>query len=151
MASLLVDDELARAIRHESAQALCYWWGVSNPVVTRWRRSLGVARMDSEGSRRLILAACERGAAQVRGQAVPPLVREMRRRIATEGDFAGRMRMCRLLAEEVALLGTDSDQAIAAQLGRTPDAVRLLRIRLGIVAFGAPPALGPGLSGNRKP
>ena len=29
-ASLLVDDELARAIRHESAVALGYWWGVQS-------------------------------------------------------------------------------------------------------------------------
>jgi hypothetical protein len=94
--------------------------------------------MDSEGSRPLILAASERGVARVRGQPVPPHVRELRRRIATEGDFAGRMRMCRWRAEEVALLGTDSDQAIAAQVGRTPAAVRLMRTRLGIAVGGVP-------------
>jgi hypothetical protein len=35
--SLLVDDELARAIRHESAAAIRHWWGVSVGVVWRWR------------------------------------------------------------------------------------------------------------------
>jgi hypothetical protein len=39
--SLLVDEELARAIRSESAAVLRYWWGVSVGVVWRWRRALG--------------------------------------------------------------------------------------------------------------
>src|SRR5947207_15226308 len=42
--SLLVDAELARAIRQESAGAVVNWWGVSADTVTRWRRTLGVPR-----------------------------------------------------------------------------------------------------------
>jgi hypothetical protein len=32
-------------------------------------------------------------------------------------------------------VGTDSDRAVAARLGRTPDEVRLKRTRLDIAAF----------------
>jgi hypothetical protein len=94
------------------------------------RKSLGVARMDSEGSRRLILAACERGAALVRGQPVPPQVRALRRRIAVEKNFVAKLAQ-RWTPEELALLGTGSDQAVATQVGRTPGAVRVMRKRRG--------------------
>jgi hypothetical protein len=60
--TILLDDELARAVRHEAAAAIRHWWGVSVAVVWRWRKALGVGRMDSEGSRRLIQAAVEAGA-----------------------------------------------------------------------------------------
>jgi hypothetical protein len=143
-ASLLVEDELARAIRNESAQALYYWWGVSTKLVWQWRKSLGVARMDSAGSRRLILAASERGLALLRGQPVPAHVRDFLRQIAIEKDFAAKL-ACRPTAEEEALLGTDSDQAVAALLGRTPDEVRLKRTRLGIPK--APDTRLPDLAG----
>src|SRR6266852_506097 len=41
---LLVDEELARAIRTESATAIRYWWGVSSNAVSYWRQALGVTR-----------------------------------------------------------------------------------------------------------
>jgi hypothetical protein len=126
----LVDEELARAIRQESAQALGYWWGVSSPVVSRWRRNQGVGRMDSAGSRRLILAASQRGAARVRGQPVPPRVRELRRLAALKNGFPQR----RWTAEELALLGSCDDRSVAARTGRSADAVRLARSRRGIAA-----------------
>jgi hypothetical protein len=58
---LLLDEELARAVRHESAAAVMYWWGASSEAVKRWRRALGVGRTDNEGSRRLIRAAAAGG------------------------------------------------------------------------------------------
>jgi hypothetical protein len=36
---LLLDDELARAVRTEAAAAVCYHWGVTVGVV--WRRAHG--------------------------------------------------------------------------------------------------------------
>src|SRR5262245_7843833 len=63
---LLVDEELARAVRSEPAAAVMYWWGVGVHAVWRWRKALGVGRMDSPGRRRLILAAGEAGAAVLR-------------------------------------------------------------------------------------
>src|SRR5262245_66336696 len=52
---LLVEEELARAVRSESAAALKFWWGVSTKAVWHWRKALGVGRMDSPGSCRPIL------------------------------------------------------------------------------------------------
>ena len=50
--SLLVDEELARAVRHESAAALRYWWGVSALVVWKWRRVLAKLRFRRAWPRR---------------------------------------------------------------------------------------------------
>lgn len=68
---ILVEEELARAVRCESALAIRYWWGAIDKTVAWWRRALGVDRMDSEGSRRLILAGIEDKAAKARGQKLP--------------------------------------------------------------------------------
>jgi hypothetical protein len=38
---LLVDEELARAVRLESSLALQYWFGIGSETVSRWRRLLG--------------------------------------------------------------------------------------------------------------
>jgi hypothetical protein len=35
---LLIDDELARAIRNEAAMAVAYWWGVHLSTVLHWRK-----------------------------------------------------------------------------------------------------------------
>jgi hypothetical protein len=43
---------LARAVRRESAQAVCYWFGVSRPWVRACRRALGVPH-HNEGTLRL--------------------------------------------------------------------------------------------------
>src|SRR5262245_33526670 len=58
---LLVTEELARAVRNESAVAVCYWWGVSEGVVWRWRKALGVGLLDSPGTRQAKRAAAARG------------------------------------------------------------------------------------------
>jgi len=55
---LLVDEELARAIRLESAVAIEYWWGVSGRTVLKWRSLCGAGRTNNPGSHRLIRAAC---------------------------------------------------------------------------------------------
>jgi hypothetical protein len=66
--SLQADEELACTIRHESAAALRRWWGVSAAAVTRWRRAIGVGRVNCEGTHRLRCAASEAGAARTRGR-----------------------------------------------------------------------------------
>jgi hypothetical protein len=135
--SLLVDEELARAIRHESAAALRYWWGVSSGVVHRWRAVFGVGRTNCAGSQRLIRAASEQGAATQRGQELPPEQVERRRRTALELGLGrnllpGYNRGPRWTRRELALLGTDEDDVIAARVGRTPNAVGVMRRRLKV-------------------
>jgi hypothetical protein len=134
--SLLVNETLAGAIRHESAAALCHWWNVSAGVVWRWRRAFGVGRMDSEGSRRLIQAAVEAGAKVTRG--VPLSEEECERRSRTNRELDLKRHLHpgyhgpRWTPQELALLGTMPDDALAAQIGKTPGAVRQKREELGI-------------------
>jgi hypothetical protein len=65
---LLVDDELLRAIRTESALALKYWFGVGSRAVWNWRKAFGVVKWGTEGSRRLHRALSEAGAEVTRGR-----------------------------------------------------------------------------------
>jgi hypothetical protein len=137
--SLLVDEELARAIQHESAAALRHWWGVSELVVWKWRRVLGVDRINCEGSQRLIRRASELGASQVRGKRLPPEQVEQRRRTALELNLGQYLwpgyHGPRWARRELALLGTDDDDVIAAKVGRTPEAVRLMRRKRKVPKF----------------
>jgi hypothetical protein len=133
---LLVDEELARAVRHESALALRYWWGASSTAVWHWRTALGVRRADPEGSRRLIQAAAEKGAAELRGKPLPPEQVEQRRRNALRNNNAQYLRPGYQgpwwTAEELALLGTLPDEVVAALVGRTMGAVRCQRTLRGL-------------------
>jgi hypothetical protein len=57
---LLVDEELARAVRHESAAAVGYWWGVSNQ--TRYvAQCSGPARVPTVSVAALLPLACASG------------------------------------------------------------------------------------------
>jgi hypothetical protein len=85
--SLLVNEDLARAIRQESAAAIMYWWGVSEFVVWKWRKALGVSRTDNEGTRRLIRTSAVAGARAARDRPMPPEERERRRRVAREKNL----------------------------------------------------------------
>jgi hypothetical protein len=134
--SLLVDEELARAIRHESAAALRHWWGVSVGVVWRWRKALGVDKVNCPGSQRLVRAASEQGAARTRGVKLPPEQVERRRRTAAELDLerhliAARTKLPHWAPAEVRLLGKLPDEEVAARVGRTRNAVRCKRETLG--------------------
>jgi hypothetical protein len=133
---LLVDDELARAVRQESAAAVRFWWGVSVGVVWRWRRALGVTRTNNEGSRRRMRAAAEAGAARQRGVPLPPEAVERRRRTAREKNLAQYLRPGyhgpRWTEEDLALLGRLPDEEVARRTGRTWNAVRQKREKLGI-------------------
>jgi hypothetical protein len=135
--SLLVDDELARAIRQESAAAIQHWWGVSVAVVWRWRKALGAGRKNCEGTRRLMRDASEQGAARTRGVKLPPEQVERRRRTAIELGYVRRIRPGYNLSpwwspRKVALLGRLPDEDVAAKVGRSPDAVRQKREKQGI-------------------
>jgi hypothetical protein len=121
---LLVDEELARAIRTESAAALMYWWGVGQHAVWHWRKALGVGgHTGTEGTRRLVRAASASGADTLRGKPLPPWQVERRRQTAEALHLGQHLKPgyhgpC-WTDEELALLGTDTDEAVAAQFGRT--------------------------------
>ena len=103
--SLVIFGALARAVRRESATAVCYWWGVTPQTVTKWRKALGVGPV-TEGTRRLkrdtgrrfspdhmarLVAAAntaeanQKKAAAKLGVPRPPHVRKMLRELAPKG------------------------------------------------------------------
>jgi hypothetical protein len=49
--SLVVYKGLARAVRRESEQAICHWFGVRTTTVWKWRQALGVPRATPGTSR----------------------------------------------------------------------------------------------------
>jgi hypothetical protein len=51
-ASLIVTEELARAVRHESEIAISHHWGVGVVTIWSWRKALGVPRVN-EGTQKL--------------------------------------------------------------------------------------------------
>jgi len=104
---LLVDEELARAIKNESAAAVGHWWGVSRNTVRRWRGALGVGRLDNAGSRRLVYAA-------------------------VQSNMDARPYAARLWTEaEMRLVGALPDAEVARRTGRTRNAVTVKRRKLG--------------------
>jgi hypothetical protein len=50
--ALIVYGALAKAVRTESAVAVCYWWGVTAQTISKWRGVMGVGS-DTDGSREL--------------------------------------------------------------------------------------------------
>jgi hypothetical protein len=133
---LLVCEELARAVRTESAAAVQYWWGVSGNTVTLWRKILGVeGREGTEGSRRLCRALRDKANDAVRGKPLSPEQVERRRRTALElnlGQYLDPAHGAGWGDEELALLGELPDDEVARQTGRSKDAVRQKREELRI-------------------
>jgi hypothetical protein len=113
-----------------------YWWSVSALQVWKWRKALGVGRMDSPGSRRLILAAVAKGADKTRGVPLSPEQVERLRRTARDLDLEQYLvpgyHGPRWTDEELALLGKLPDDAVARRTGRPAGAVRQKREALGI-------------------
>ena len=133
---MLVDDELLRAIRTESALALKYWFGVGSRAVWNWRKAFGVVKWGTEGSRRLLNALSEAGAEVTRGRRLSSKQVEQRRlrsiklnlgRYLKPG-YHGRWWSKR----EIGLLGKLPDEKVAKRIGRPVNGVRLMRTLLGI-------------------
>jgi hypothetical protein len=135
---LLVEEELARAIRCESVLALRYWWGVSPSVVHKWRQALGVGQ-HNEGSLRLYRLHGRAVGDSLRGVPLPPEAVERRRRTAIELNLARNIQPCPCpngsrpwTDDELALLGSMTDHALASRLSRSVNAVRIMRLRRGV-------------------
>lgn len=135
---LLVNATLQRAIRTESAAALMHHFGVTDTTVWRWRKWLGVeGHTKTRGSERLHRETSNRGAAAVQAREWTAGERAARSEAA---KLAGRRPRGRWQEDgwtpaELALLGTDHDKVIAKRVGRSRDAVRSKRGKLGIPPF----------------
>jgi hypothetical protein len=119
---LLIEDELARAVRHEAAAAVAYWWGVSRSAVRHWRKALGVTRTNNEGKHRLVLGAIS-ATLKARFGAGPGRRGHSRSRT--------RYRAAIWTAEEIALVGALADAEVAQRTGRSTNAVLKKRNELG--------------------
>ncbi|HEV3144785.1 MAG TPA: hypothetical protein VGZ47_12925 [Gemmataceae bacterium] len=134
----LVDEELLRAIRTESSQALHYWWGAARGVVVKWRAALGVHRLNNPGTMRLNKLAVEASNAVTRGQRLTRKQVEERRERAIRLNLAQYIEPYRHVAsrpwtaKELRALGKAPDEEVAARIGRTESAVRGKRCQLGI-------------------
>jgi hypothetical protein len=100
-------------------------------TVTSWTD--GVGRTDNPGSARLIRAASQKGADEMRRKDWPAQARGERRERAVQGNCAARLQPGnhgpRWTQGQLALLGTDADELIAARIGKSRDAVRAQRVR----------------------
>ena len=47
--SLILCGDLVRAVKEEAGAAIEYWWGVSGSMVARWRKALGVPKLNPGG------------------------------------------------------------------------------------------------------
>jgi hypothetical protein len=136
--SIIVTEELARAVRCESSLAVSHHFGVSTRVVWAMRKGLGVTRASNEGTRHLRKEVSERVAQKRRGVPLSAERRERMRRTAIANDQGRFLRGGRRDAwttEELTLLGTDSDAAVASRIGRTAQAVTAMRCRRKIKPY----------------
>jgi len=117
---LLIDDELARAVRHESALAVAYWWGVHRTAVRRWRRALEVTKTNNEGTHRLVLGAVQDSLDSRFGEGACP--------------YPPRGRAAVWTPQEIALLGALPDAELARRTGRSLPAINKKRLALGRAA-----------------
>src|SRR5262249_57498405 len=79
---LLVCEELARTVRRESAEAIMYWWGVGHGAVARWRKALGVDKVNNPGTNRLVRRAAAKGLKASLRRGMTAEERRRRRRLA---------------------------------------------------------------------
>ncbi len=133
---LLIEAELARAVRHEAECAVGYWWGACPTAVRRWRKALGVTRTSNPGSARLIRAAAEQGGQAARAREWTEEERERCRRLNAELGLARNLVLGyhgpRWTPQDIALLGVLPDEEVARRTGRTVGAVQQKRHELGI-------------------
>jgi hypothetical protein len=142
---LLVNDELLRAIRTESSIAIQFWWGVRGETVARWKRFFGIGQWEPEGSRRLHRQTSRAGANAVKQKTFTQAER-MRYRAAAKkrGTQPNRWKDTGWTSEQIALLGRVPDNEAAVRIGRTTNAVRLMRTKRGI-----PSACDRRMRGNK--
>lgn len=132
---ILVDEVLAFAVRHESAVAIRYRWGIGTKTMAWWRRVLSLGRADPEGSRRLIEAAAKAGAAVLKRDGLSDAVCNKHSEISKQLNLIRFPRAKPAITSwtkaESRLLAQEFDDAeVAHAIGRSETAVRVMRWRL---------------------
>ncbi|MBI5725557.1 MAG: helix-turn-helix transcriptional regulator [Planctomycetes bacterium] len=137
--SLVLCGDLVKAVRRESAPAVSHWWGVSISVVSRWRKALGVPRLN-EGTR-LLLKARWKELAPLRvwekaiRKASDPVMRTRQARRRRRLGLPARKNVRQWTPQEDALLGTMKDRQLGQKLGCTVAVIARRRLSLGIPPF----------------
>jgi hypothetical protein len=106
---IVANADLERAVRTEPAKALRYWFGISAATIWRWRKAFGISATGTPGS------------AKMRSVLAVEQARKRGNKVWTDADYA--------------LLGTDTDDVIAARIGATVNAVKVKRVVRRIPAF----------------
>ena len=131
---LLVNKTLLRAIRTESVKALMHWFGVGHRCVWCWRKAFGVSQIGTEGSRRLHAKAVAKGVATLKAKVWTEAERRVKRRLSKGRVPPGPPAEKRWTPAMIAQLGTEEDDALAKEFGKTMEAVRIRRTKLGIAS-----------------
>jgi hypothetical protein len=122
--------------------ALQHWFGVGAAAVWAWRKAFGVSQFGTDGSKRLHEITVAKGAAKTRGKRLAPEQVELRRKNALALNLSRHIHPCPKpngsrpwTDEELALMGTMSDEELAARIGRSKTGVRVKRTNLGIATY----------------
>jgi hypothetical protein len=130
---LLLGGDLVEAVCCESAKAIMHHWGVTVGTVWRWRRALGVNRVNNDGTNRLVRAAAQKGADTMHYRGVSDEECDRRSREAIRRNQGRHLpHATTWTAAQLALLGTLPDAAVARRIGKTRNAVRSKRSKLRI-------------------
>jgi hypothetical protein len=154
--SIILCGDLIRAVKMESVEAVCYYWGVCRNVVRKWRLAMNVPELNAgtkmlrrhmwsphsaarqraiiRGRNPQVLRHRENRNGRVRPLKRPETSLLLRRRMAETGRPLNPA--LRLWTDrENKLLGTAPDEDIARQIGRSKTAVKGRRNSFGIPAW----------------
>jgi hypothetical protein len=117
--------------------AIQYHFGIRCETVWRWRHAFDVEKLN-KGSAWLRLKLNRGQAARRKGKRLPAAVVKRMSDIAlAEGRrYPNRWKDTGWTKMQLRLLGTAPDEEIAARIGRTANAVRVMRTRLKIATVG---------------
>lgn len=141
---LWVDLTLKRAIRTEAAETLKHYFGASATSVWAWRKAFGVGgHAGTRGTAAALHGASCKGGRAMKAKEWTDAERKQRAKVSTRLGLRPGPRWKPenggWTTAEIALLGTDTDVAVAKKLGRSQHSVRSKRSKLRVPPFGAAP------------
>ena len=136
-ASLVLFEDLARAVRVESPTVVGLAWGISSTTVTIWRKQLeakpfnagSTARYNALLPLKFTPEAVERGRLLTKDVRSHARVQDKRKRDGTRAD------KWIWTPDQIALMGVLTDEEIGAQIGCHPVTVGIERRRRGIASI----------------